>query len=560
MIARYLLPTLIALMFIAGCAKQSSPTGGPKDTIPPKLISSDPRHEAINFSGKTIDLSFTEYVNVNNPKEQLIVTPSIGKDYKITAKRNVILIALDKDLEKNTTYSLNFREAVQDITEKNSAKNLLIAFSTGSYLDSLSISGKVTDLIKTTDSKEVTVAIHEENDTINILKHRAVYFTKSNDKGFFKIDYLKPAKYKLYAFEDKNKNLVVDSRNESFAFIAKTIDLKKDTSKIDLKLTRLDLRPLKLTSARPYNTYFNIKTSKNTTSYNITSPDSLDLIYGFGEDQSSIKLYNPKAERDSIQIQFSAIDSAGNKLDTILYAKFRTDEVEKEKFSSSIQSSTIIAAKGDISIKYNFNKPIAEFNLDSIYFQKDSLTRINFTKEEVNWLPQQKIFTINKKVPKATFFIDPEQPREKKPDDPKSILKPINKLYTGKGAFISIEGDSSRAVEQNIKPQQIGDLSEIIYNIKSNTTNLIIQLLSKEFKVVAEQFNKKTGKFEDLPAGDYIFRVIKDDNANKKWDLGNYLLNQEPEKIYYSKNDKGSVTITLKANWENELPVLLISD
>src|SRR5688572_1967904 len=194
---------LIYSLFVLACARQTTPTGGPKDSIPPTLINSLPKQGQVNFKGKTIELTFSETIILNNPKEQLLITPSLGDKYVIKAKKNQVVLTLEQDLQDGTTYAINFREAIQDITEKNPAEMLKIAFSTGSYIDSLSIEGNVYDLLKTTDIKDATVALYQL-DTFDIFKHRPTYVTKSDAKGKFKIENLKPGKYFIYGMEDKN--------------------------------------------------------------------------------------------------------------------------------------------------------------------------------------------------------------------------------------------------------------------------------------------------------------------------------------------------------------------
>jgi hypothetical protein len=253
----------ICALFLLSCARQSSPTGGPKDTIPPVLMRALPPNETINFDANQLELIFSEDIILNTPKEQLIVTPTIGKDYDITYRRNTVVIEFEEPLQDSTTYTFNFRESIQDITEKNPVENLKLAFSTGTYLDSLSIQGTIYDLLKGTPVKDATVALHVENDTFNIFEHPAVYFTKTNDKGEFIITHLKPDNYYLYAFEDKNRNLIVNSRTESYGFLSEHQYLIENIEGISVGLVRLDAGPLKITSARPYNTYFNIRTTKN---------------------------------------------------------------------------------------------------------------------------------------------------------------------------------------------------------------------------------------------------------------------------------------------------------
>ena len=161
----------VITLLILSCAKQSTPTGGPKDTIPPVLVGSIPAEKQKLFKSQKIELEFSELIILNNPKDQIIITPSIGKDYKITAKKNTATIEVDKPLSDSTTYTINFRDAIQDITEKNPARNLHLAFSTGTYIDSLSISGSIHELLTDKFIKDVTVALYQ-SDTFDIFKHK----------------------------------------------------------------------------------------------------------------------------------------------------------------------------------------------------------------------------------------------------------------------------------------------------------------------------------------------------------------------------------------------------
>src|SRR5690606_18553264 len=216
----------------------------------------------------TITLEFTEHIILANPKEQIIITPDIQKKYEITAKRTRVIMQLENKLDSNTTYSINFRDAVQDITEKNPARNLRLAFSTGSYIDSLSISGTVRDLFQNKEVKDATVALFQ-SDTFDIFKHKPVYLTKTNDKGEYSIENLKHGIYYIYAFDDKNRNLIVDSKSEVYGFRADSLNLDQSVENINIFTTKLDARPLTITSARPNNTYFNIRTSKGLHDYEI---------------------------------------------------------------------------------------------------------------------------------------------------------------------------------------------------------------------------------------------------------------------------------------------------
>ncbi len=547
----------LCLLFLTSCARQSSPTGGPKDTIPPVLKAALPPDGAINFKGKELELLFSEDIILNTPKEQLIITPAIGKEYEIKARNNTVSIAFGQALQDSTTYTFNFRESVQDITEKNPVKNLQVAFSTGNYIDSLSIEGSVFDLLKGKVIAEATVALHGENDTFSILKHPAVFFTKTDKKGKFKISHLKPSNYFTYGFDDKNRNLIVDSRTEAYGFIQENIYLIENLKDLQVGLIRLDARPLKMTSARPYNTYYNIRMAKNIRTFQVSTPDSSELSYTFGEDNANIRVYK-NFDQDSLQIRLVASDSIDNKVDTTLYVKFLTREVTPEKFELSLATSSLISEKGQLSATVIFNKPLKEINFDSIYFQIDSLQKISFNFKDLTYEPLSRKMIISKKVDKSLFATTeisegstptnaPKLPDPKaKPNKP-----PLNQFYLGQSAFISIENDSSKKITETIKPLKEADLSILNIEIKTKEKFYLVELLDNAFKIVRVEKNKPKLRFEDLLPGEYQIRLIIDTNQNGRWDPGNYFNKKEAEKIIYFRGADGSTIIKgVKANWD----------
>jgi uncharacterized protein (DUF2141 family) len=547
----------IYLFFCLSCAKQSAPSGGPKDTIPPRLVQSFPVQKQVNFKGKKIELVFSEMVVINNAKEQIIITPSVGKDFDAITKNKGVTLAFEKPFADSTTYTINFREAIQDITEKNPAKNLQLAFSTGSYIDSLSISGNVYDIAKTTQSKDATIALYHQTDTFNIFKHKPSYITKTNDKGFFIIENLKPDTYHIYAFEDRNKNLVVDSKNESYGFLIDTIKLTKNTINLAVPLVRLDSRPLKLTSARPYNNYFNIRTAKSLSTYTITTADGSNVISNYGDDRANVKVYNTLSGIDSLKINFSAYDSLNQHLDTTLYVKFSKRDVEPEKFTMALSDTKVKANEGILETKITFNKPIKLINFDSLFYQPDSTNTFRYSEKDLNWDFSTNTLTLKKNIDKKILQKEPPVTPTKattpstttdKNQPPKKIIK--NQLTIAKGTFISIDGDSSSAKTEAIRLQSVEETGVIIVKIKTNEKAFIIQLLSQTFVPIESVKNTKDVKFENLNPSNYMIKLIIDKNGNGKWDPGNIFEKKEPEPITFYKTEKKEMIVNLKANWE----------
>lgn len=542
-----LLHWIILPLFALACARQTSPTGGPQDTIPPVMVGSSPKHETINFKGKSIELEFDEYIILNNPKEQIIITPDIEKKYEIRIKKKSVYIALENELDDSTTYSFNFREAVQDITEKNPARNLKLALSTGSYIDSLSIAGSTIQISNNKPLKDVTVALYQ-SDTFNIFKHKPAYITKVDEKGLFIIENLKPGQYFVYAFEDKNRNLIVDSRNEKYGFLSTHFVLTTDTTTTDIPLIKLDTRDLKLTSARPYNTYVNIKTTKGLNSYSVEVPnDSVRSIYG--EDNANIRIYNTLQKSDSTQIRFIATDSIQNKIDTSFYIKFNQRQNTPEPFQVRNENFKLIQNTGLLTGKIFYNKPIAIVNFDSIYLQVDSLTSISFSEQDLTWQPHTKSVTVKKQLDRK-LFIFPTKPEEEQ-TNARSQQKQTLTLYIGKSSFISVENDSSSLIQQPLSPVRQEDTGILHVELNTTESHWITEVLDKNYAVIQrDTTSTKKVNFQNLTPGEYQIRVITDSNKDSEWSPGNFLTRTEPEKITYYKNEKGTTFITLKANWE----------
>src|SRR5205085_2581106 len=160
-----------------------------------------------------------------NPREEIIITPSIGKKTQFKLKDSKVIIEPEFPLRENTTYTLNFREGIKDATEGNIAEDLRLSFSTGPDLDTIYISGTVRDALTEKLPENITVAIYQA-DTFNIFQHTPEYFTKSTKAATYKITNLKAGTYRIYAFDDKNKNLKVESQSESFGFLSEPIQLQ----------------------------------------------------------------------------------------------------------------------------------------------------------------------------------------------------------------------------------------------------------------------------------------------------------------------------------------------
>jgi uncharacterized protein (DUF2141 family) len=525
---RYFLPIVILLY---ACASVTSPTGGPKDETPPELEFSNPEHNQKNFKGGSLELTFSELIKLKDPKEEILITPSPGKDTKFIANKNKLIIEPQNPWQENTTYSISFRDGVQDLNEGNPAENLRLAFSTGPVIDSLTISGSVKETFSEKPPDKITVALYQ-SDTFNIYNHMPTYFTKCNKEGVYSIQNLKPGTYYIYAFDDKNKNLKVDSKTEKFGFNTQPISLAENSDSTLVSLIAVDARPIKLTTVRHTEKTSRVRFNKGLDSINVASPKLFP--YTLGDGPNEIIFYHNLSTLDSIMTRLIAIDSLGQTTDTTIYIQRTDTKIATESFSIKEVSENYNQTKRIYTHKLAFNKPILAILLDSIYIRYDSATIKPILANNIT------IDTIRKTILLQTDYI---------PNDTSKAKKPITLNYT-KGAFISNEQDSSKRIIKEIKFLKEDETGLVSVKVATSETHFILQLVTTDDKIADEIKNVKDHTFKFVKAQEYKFRYIIDRNKNGKWDPGNFATKVQPEEVYYYKSEEGKYTFPIRANWE----------
>ena len=215
---------LFAIIAFAGimfaCANIGNPNGGPYDETPPKFVGSKPGPNQLNYKGGKIEVYFDEYVSVDKPSENVIVSPPQKQAPIIMSLGKKVSVELKDSLLENTTYSIDFTSSIADITEKNVLKNFSYAFSTGDVIDTLSISGMVTNAENNEPMQNIFVGIHNNLSDTAFTTIPFLRTSKTNDRGQFTIHNMAPGSYHVFALEDKNRNYAYDkSSNEAIAFL-----------------------------------------------------------------------------------------------------------------------------------------------------------------------------------------------------------------------------------------------------------------------------------------------------------------------------------------------------
>ena len=206
-----------------------TPSGGEKDIDAPKVVKYVPDSASLNFRSKSIAVFFDEFIKLNDLNNQLIISPPLENIPDIKVKNKSLIIDFDKKevLKPNSTYTINFGKALQDIHEGNFNENFKYIFSTGSFIDTLMLKGKIENALDHKTEKGVLVMLYTDFSDSVIYKKKPVYFAKTKEDGTFQIENIRKDNYKLFALKDANANYLYDSEAESVGFMDSLIDVSK---------------------------------------------------------------------------------------------------------------------------------------------------------------------------------------------------------------------------------------------------------------------------------------------------------------------------------------------
>ena len=546
---------ILLILIIWGCANRIAPTGGPRDEEPPKVITSTPQYGERNYQSLEVTIEFDEFINVKNLKDQLIITPRIDGDYDYKIRKEIVYLEFEEPFADSTTYTLNFRDGIIDITESNPAENMLLAFSTGNLLDTLEITGTLVDLLTKAPIDAATVGLYPKDDTLDIFSGPPYYFTQTNKEGNYKFNNIKDGDYKLYAFEDGNKNLTCESEREGYAFLTQAISLDSAFRADTLNLQFLNIDTLKLTRTRSSGLYFNVYANKYLTYAKLKAENDSTIIFKYDDDHKGLKLYNTFPIKDSLKVFIDLQDSLGIVAKDTFYLKFEESSRSPDEFDVSFKEPVSSQKNKLLSCKITFNKPLQKIILDSITIKKDSLEQYNVFNSfsyELDSLENRLKYAID--IPQAildTLIKNREiaqAPTISRDNKPTPKVKYM--LNIPSASFISIENDSSEASNKQIKfinPANYGLIKGTIITAYKSFT---VQLLDNKMTVVQEHKNGKAYTFDEVSPGEYILRIFIDENNNGKWDMADIRQNIPAEKVIVYQDETGASKTVIRANWE----------
>ncbi len=551
------------------CASTGYPTGGPRDEDPPYLTSSVPTENSLNFKGDKIRLEFNELIEVSDIFQKLMVSPPVNEQPVVSARGSAILVEFNEELQPNTTYTIDFADAIKDLNEGNILEDFRFSFSTGEIIDSFQISGHLYDAEDLSPVGGALVMVHSNHSDTAFKKMVPVRLTKSNSQGYFSIQNLAQGEYRLYALEDANRNFKFDQRGERIAFHSELISpyigkhqyidsISTDSAVIVYKDAFLpDSLCLFLFEEENTNQYivdYERKT-RNKVDFHFNLPllekpgiklvekDLPDwYIYEHSFQHDSITLWLTDSvliENDSLllQLKYPILGSLGQdsiKTDTLNAYFFdtgrtRSDRGKDDEEEKQLPALSIQGLKSSLEIlerlSFSFPSPIKKIDNEGI-----NLYRMEDT------IPYPVEFNlVQDPIKIRQFAIDFEREA-----DSRYLLK------IDSATISDIYGSTIDSVHQVflIKPE---DSYGIFYiEVEEPVETWLIQLLDRQGKVVRQTAVPSGGKvaFRFLRPADYFIRIVDDINANGKWDTGDFDKGIQPEKLYYFPD-----MINIRANW-----------
>lgn len=510
------------------CARRGTPTGGPKDVAPPKLVRMEPENFTINFKAEKFRLYFDELIKLEDVQNQLVVSPPLKNAPEITPQggpRKYIEVIIKDTLRENTTYTFNFGQSIVDNNEGNPNSFLTYVFSTGTYIDSLTLSGAVKDAFNKKADQFISVMLYEMDSTYTdstIYRNPPNYIASTGDSlPLFQLNNLRAGKYALVALKDVNKNHLFNQKQDKIGFLEDTITIPTDsTYLLNLFLEEPD-----------YSVSVPSYAAKNR------------IIFGYQGDGEDIQIETLTQLPDSVQTKILK----DREKDTLNYWITPTD----------IDSIIFTIANTKLELIDTFTVKTRKLALDSLTLSSGVRGKFNF-EDTFSLLANTPIVAVDTSkiglvvsdslLAPYSYVLDTVENKIDFDFDIEPNQRYRFSLLPGAVSdFFGIQNDSLDYVISTSGYADYGNLRMTLGGAVKYP--LILQLTNEKGELQREIIapESKIFEFSNLEPGNYVVRVIFDDNGNGKWDTGSYLKKLQPERISYYPD-----VIEVRANWELE--------
>ncbi len=608
------LPLMVGVAVICmlwACAKMGSPDGGWFDEEPPRILGSTPEDKGVNVKSNKITIFFNEYIKIDNPTEKVVVSPPQMEMPEIEGMGKRITVELMDTLKKNTTYTIDFSDAISDNNEGNPLGNYTFSFSTGDHIDTMEVAGYVVEAETLEPIKGILVGLYANMADSIFRKEPMLRVSRTDSRGHFVIKGVAQGSYRIYALQDADGDYVFNQKSEMIAFNHDTIttsckpDIRQDTIWSDsLHISTIERVPY--THFLPDELLLRAFTEINTDRYLVKNErktaGKFEIFFSYGdsilpvlrglnfdEKDAFVVEYTENKDtisywiRDSllinqdslnVELTYNATDSMGqlvSKTDTLMilskepYEK-RMKQQEKE-FNDWKKKQAKAEKRGDpvekemkrpqLEPKYTLN---SEMDPDKNIFitmpvpiEKPDTSKIHlYSKHDSLWYKAPMLFREAANQPRTYELL-----AEWRPDVEYS-------LEIDSAAFCDIYGRVSNALKKGFKVRSTDSYSTLLVNvIGAKNKHIVAQLISGKDKVTKETVTDNgVIEFFYVMPGTYYIRMFYDDNKNGKWDTGNFDENLQPEMVFFYPDkveckEKWDITLswdTMKQNPDRMKP------
>ena len=594
----FCLGMLLTAFLAQRCANAVAPTGGPQDTKPPVVVEAVPENHSVNFIGKKIEITFDEYITLENANQNVMISPPLSEKPEIKLKNKTVVIKFKEDLASNTTYTINFGSSIKDLHEGNQFKDYVYSFSTGDVIDTLSIAGKVLNAEdkRPVDGVYVTLYAADRDNLDSLpLSTKPNYITKTDKEGKFSLNGLADKKYLVFALKDVNSNLYFDQPNEEVAFLDTLVPASYpwtapklqplDTTAIDSTLLMNDSIPIAVAdSLKKLSSDSLLVMPEDTVPQRAFDQNALNLtLYMFTEvDSTQVLLEKKLVEEGLLRFvfrhpaknavvmthemlpdSFNLVTMHSAEYDTVWW--YFTPNV-KDSLWVQVKYDTLINDSSRYSLK--FKEPGGNKRRKSepkkLSVSNNLLGRggliagedliLKFSEPIVDYqMRDSAIFKCDTTVFYGKLDFEPvdEQGTKYRLTTPFSADSSYS-FEIPDSVFWGIRGRTHDAIKVDFHVLKDDEYGNIYITVvpPEGMKQVVLQLTNENGKVLKEQVvtKKEEVMFEYLMPAKYKLRALLDADGNGKWSTGNYHHRLLPETILEYKD-----ALELKAGWDIDL-------
>lgn len=539
----------LSIFMIQSCAKIGKPSGGPLDKTGPKIMHTSIPNGSTNVQTEQITFCFDEFVVLNNPAQQVLVSPPLQYPLSFRLKKKHLTIAWEDTLKSGTTYTFDLGVAVKDLHEGNALENYVFAFGTGASLDSLSLYGRLLDAKTLKPLPDMFVALYDGDDDSAVFKRLPDHLTRSDAEGYYSFMFLGEKSMRLFAYSDENQNRRYDLPSEKFAFMDTLVTPVyynyTDSSKTAGKHHHLSNETHILKMYSPLSEHRGVKSNK------LIDPNCWQIVLHRPADRFSIQWITPELTKDEYYLKWS------EEKDTVCLYTWHGLETEEYRlvFSDDTIFSDTLQQKNDRrsvenstdKTDHRLDKIIVKTNLSQEYpyFQDIVLS----TVEPVQYIDTNKfpMLCSSDDTVALSWKLQPDHRGVK-------LLAKIQedkdyRLLVPDSLFFDHQNRTHDSLNIAFHSTGVEDYGKINIHLESATiphSSLVLFLSDSEnnryYPTVTQEGDCL---FEHLSEGSYTLRIWHDQNENKRWDVGDYRQNRPPETVMeYPK------TFSVRAGWE----------